>query len=133
MRQNALQSHPVVQLEQARRWDETYKSEDEDDTPDIGLRAHSIYSSTTGLSGLEQARHWGETYNSPHEGDTCDIGSCAHSMHGSTTGLSGPWPLSLHLQDSKNAFAAAWLPMYPECKWLHLTVSSLHTNAPDPA
>ena len=110
MLQSLLQSRPVVQPEQARRWDETLKSEDEDDTPDIGLRAHSMDDYTPGLSGLEQARRWGETYNGQREADTPDIGPHAHSINGSTPGRSGPRPLLLHMQDSTIAFAPAHLP-----------------------
>lgn len=49
MLQKLLQSRWVVQLEQARRWGETYESRDEDDTPDVASRAHSINGSTSGL------------------------------------------------------------------------------------
>ena len=49
MLQKLLQSRWVVQLEQARRWGETYESQDEDDTPDVASPAHSINGSTSGL------------------------------------------------------------------------------------
>eukprot|EP00891_Asterochloris_glomerata_P003931 jgi/Astpho2/3931/Aster-x1187 len=38
-----------AELEQARRWGETYESQDEDDTPHVASPAHSINGSTSGL------------------------------------------------------------------------------------